>query len=261
MCVCIYTRTSTSELALITCWTEWWRWYTHSHQTPCAYCMHAEWALRTLGSDDVGTHSKRRTRTYHPNNNNNKIYILSEETIQYACTHAQTRTHTYINIHYKQFTTRRLKNPDNKLGFGAEEDINAERNHGRPTVGKIHFWRLDINESRDGFLRRGGSFHNTQGPKTEEAQEPTVESLVRGIWMRFWISEAERRVWELECVKPKIVTEIRQRRAYDTFIAENVYRVLNFLWDCESVERFKQRRGMASHISDTILDKIKLFIY
>ena len=34
------------------------------------------------------------------------------------------------------------------------------------------------------------SFH-VDGPKTEKAQEPTVESLVRGIW-RLRVSEAER---------------------------------------------------------------------
>ena len=79
--------------------------------------------------------------------------------------------------------------------------------------------------------------------------------------MRLRISQAERRVWGLGCVKPKTVTEIRQRRACDTFIAENVYRVLNSLWDCEPVERLKQRRDIASHINDTILDKIKFFIY
>ena len=38
------------------------------------------------------------------------------------------------------------------------------------------------------------SFH-VDGPKTEKAREPTVESLVRGIW-RLRVSEAERRVRE-----------------------------------------------------------------
>ena len=33
------------------------------------------------------------------------------------------------------------------------------------------------------------------GPKTEKAREPTVESLVQGIW-RLRVSEAERRVRE-----------------------------------------------------------------
>ena len=38
------------------------------------------------------------------------------------------------------------------------------------------------------------SFH-VEGPKTELAREPTVESLVRGVW-RLRVSEAERRVRE-----------------------------------------------------------------
>ena len=59
--------------------------------------------------------------------------------------------------------------------------------------GKNVLW-LNLNESRDGFRRRGRgrSFH-VEGPKTEKAQEPTVESLVRGLW-RLRVSEAKQRV-------------------------------------------------------------------
>ena len=47
----------------------------------------------------------------------------------------------------------------------------------------LQFWekkkvfRLDLNESREGFCRRGRgrSFH-VDGPKTEKAREPTVDS-------------------------------------------------------------------------------------
>ena len=60
--------------------------------------------------------------------------------------------------------------------------------------GKRNVFRLHLNESKEGFCRRGRSFH-ADGPKTEKAQEPTVESLVRGIW-RLRVSEAERRVRE-----------------------------------------------------------------
>ena len=61
---------------------------------------------------------------------------------------------------------------------------------------KRKVFRLDLNESREGFCRRGRarSFHG-DGPKTEKALEPTVESLVRRTW-RLKISEAERRVRE-----------------------------------------------------------------
>ena len=51
-------------------------------------------------------------------------------------------------------------------------------------------------ESRESFSRRrrGRLFH-VQGLKTEKAREPTVESLVGGIW-RLRVSEAERTVRE-----------------------------------------------------------------
>ena len=60
--------------------------------------------------------------------------------------------------------------------------------------GKRNVLRLHLNESREGFCRRGRgrSFHE---PKTEKAREPTMENLVRGIW-RLRVSEAERRVRE-----------------------------------------------------------------
>ena len=64
----------------------------------------------------------------------------------------------------------------------------------------LQFWEdvftLHLNEPREDFSRRGRgrSFH-VDGPKTEKAREPTVESLVRGIW-RLRVSEAERRVRE-----------------------------------------------------------------
>ena len=47
--------------------------------------------------------------------------------------------------------------------------------------GKRNVFRLDLNESREGFCwrGRGRSFH-VDGLKTEMVQEPTVESLVRG---------------------------------------------------------------------------------
>ena len=47
-------------------------------------------------------------------------------------------------------------------------------------------------------------------------------------------------------VKLKTVTEIRRSSARDTFIAENVYLVLNSLWNWESVERLKKRSDMVS---------------
>ena len=58
------------------------------------------------------------------------------------------------------------------------------------------FFRLDLNESREGFCRRGrGRAFHVDGPKTEKAREPAAERLVRGNW-RLRVSEAERRVRE-----------------------------------------------------------------
>ena len=64
------------------------------------------------------------------------------------------------------------------------------------SFGKRNVLRFDLNESREGFCRRGRgrSFH-VDGPKTEKAREPAVESLVRRIW-RLRVSEAERKVQE-----------------------------------------------------------------
>ena len=43
------------------------------------------------------------------------------------------------------------------------------------------------------------------------------------------------------CVKLKTVTEIRWSSVHDTFIAESVYLVLNYLLNREPVERLKHR--------------------
>ena len=57
-------------------------------------------------------------------------------------------------------------------------------------------FRSDLYESRKGFCRRGrGRSLHVEGPKTEKARGPVVESLVRGIW-RLRVSEAERTVRE-----------------------------------------------------------------
>ena len=59
----------------------------------------------------------------------------------------------------------------------------------------LQFWEdvftLHLNEPREDFSRRGRgrSFH-VDGPKTEKAREPTVESLVMRIW-RLRLSEVE----------------------------------------------------------------------
>ena len=64
-----------------------------------------------------------------------------------------------------------------------DKDISTEQKTWQVyNFGKRNVFRLDLNESREGFCwrGRGRSFH-VDGPKTEKAREPTVESLVRGI--------------------------------------------------------------------------------
>ena len=78
-----------------------------------------------------------------------------------------------------------------------DEDCNMEQKTWQVnSFGTRNVFRLHLNVSREGFRRRGRgrSFH-VDGPKTEKAQEPAVESLVRGIW-RLRVPEAERRVRE-----------------------------------------------------------------
>ena len=58
------------------------------------------------------------------------------------------------------------------------------------SFGKRNVFRLHLYESRG----RGRFFH-VDGPKTKKAREPTVGSLVQGVW-RLRVSETERRVRE-----------------------------------------------------------------
>ena len=53
------------------------------------------------------------------------------------------------------------------------------------------------------------------------------------------------------CVKLKTVTEIRQSSTHDTFIAENVYLVLNSSLDWEPVEKLKQKCDVVSFTSSS----------
>ena len=77
----------------------------------------------------------------------------------------------------------------------AEEDISAVWKIWQVYwFGKRNVLRFELKESREGFCRKGRarSFH-VEGPKTEKAQEPAVEILVRGIW-RLRLLKAQRRV-------------------------------------------------------------------
>ena len=108
-------------------------------------------------------------------------------------------------------------------------------------LGKEMFLDYILNESREGFCRRGrGRLAHVDGlgPKTEKAREPTVagESGARNLEADSIRSRAES---PGGCVKLKRVTEIGWSNARDTFIAESVYLVLNSLLDWEPVEKLK----------------------
>ena len=120
--------------------------------------------------------------------------ISSGETVltAYRCT--GTRTHVYAD--YTQLNLQPTL-PDSKQGLEVEEDSSGAGN-----MAGLLFWEkkkcLDVwlKESREGFCRRGrGRSFIVEGLKTEKAREPTVESLIRGIW-RLRVSGADRRVWE-----------------------------------------------------------------
>ena len=77
-----------------------------------------------------------------------------------------------------------------------DKDISTEQKTWQVyNLGKRNVFRLDL-KPMESFCRRGRgrSFH-VEGPKTEKAREPTVESLEQGI-RRPRASEAERRVRE-----------------------------------------------------------------
>ena len=62
-----------------------------------------------------------------------------------------------------------------------DEDSITEQKTWQSTVFGKNVFKLHLNESREGFCRRGRgrSFH-IDGPKTEKARESAVGSLVRG---------------------------------------------------------------------------------
>ena len=75
---------------------------------------------------------------------------------------------------------------------------------------------------RDFLSERKGKViacRNVEVPSTEKALEPTVESLVRGIW-RLRVSIRSRAESTGGCVKLKTVTEIRRSGACDTFTVQ-----------------------------------------
>ena len=96
--------------------------------------------------------------------------------------------------------------------------------------GKRNVFRLDLNESREGFCRRGRGNRKGAGTNSGESGARNLEAES----IRSGAGSTGRRV------KLKTVTEIRRSSARDTFIAKSVYLVLNSLFDWKPVERLKQ---------------------
>ena len=82
---------------------------------------------------------------------------------------------------------------------------------------------MDLKESTEVFFRRrrGRSFHE-EGPKTEKAREPTVESLVRGTW-GLGVSEAEKRVGMVCNVESRGDAAVYDTAVYDTLAVDSVH--------------------------------------
>ena len=95
------------------------------------------------------------------------------------------------------------------------------------SAGIRNVFRLDLNESREGFCRRGRgrSFH-VDGRNRKGAGTNNGESGARNLEAESIRSGAESTGGH---IKLKTVKEIRRSSARDTFIANSVYFVLNSL--------------------------------
>ena len=109
----------------------------------------------------------------------------------HAHTHTRTHTHTEAPAHTSMILTRQNLCTTQKWAantFEMDEETAEDCSMKWKTwqvysFGKRTVLRFDLKESREGFCQRGRgrSFH-VEGLKTEKMKEPTVESLVRGIW-------------------------------------------------------------------------------
>ena len=90
----------------------------------------------------------------------------------------------------------------------------------------------------------------------EKQQRERGKHGSQGQQWRVWYESSIRRWVDSmgECAKLKTVTltEIKQSSARDTFIAENVYLELFFLWDWKPAERLKQTSQKSDGVSFTL---------
>ena len=88
-------------------------------------------------------------------------------------------THAHKNS-YCLYTIYSLPKQITNRDFRQGKIVAWSRKHGRSVFfGKTNVFRLSLKELRWGFCQRGsGRLFHAEWPKTEKAQEPTVESLV-----------------------------------------------------------------------------------
>ena len=102
-----------------------------------------------------------------------------------AHTHARARTHTEAPAHTSILIIQNLTYTQLKTGSKQRLETNEDSSPERKTwqvysLGKRNCVRLHLNESREFLSERKGKVIPCRW--TEEAREPTAESLVRGIW-------------------------------------------------------------------------------
>ena len=139
-------------------------------------------------------------------------------------THTHTHTHTGTRTHehsdYTKLNLHSLKRAANRhLRWMTTAARN--RKHGRSTVlGKINVFRLHLNESREGFCRRGRGCvipcrwtENRKGAGTNSGESGARNLEAESVRSRAESTEG--------CVKLKMVTVIRWSSACDTFMKAN----------------------------------------
>ena len=116
----------------------------------------------------------------------------------HARTHARARAHTHTHTHtraYRQYW-QSIIYTQLKTGGKQRQEKEGDSSTERKTwqvysFGKRNILRFDLNESREGFYRRGRerSFH-VEGLQTEKVLEPTVYIRVhvyRYIYVGLWL--------------------------------------------------------------------------
>ena len=122
---------------------------------------------------------------------------------------------------------------------------------------KNNVLRLDLKECREGFFRRRGRSFHADWMKMEKAQEPTVESLVLGIW-RLRVSEAEQS--DGGCVKLKAASHRGKTWQCTRYIHSKLSWSLCRKWQCQLTEK-KHRNDQDPYATKRLVVGIKTNSY